>query len=225
MADAQFLSARPAVATALTNKVLRNTYMLLSMTLLWTALATGAAIAMNLSYMASLVCFLAGFGTLFAINRFRNSAAGLWLVFLFTGLMGLSLGPLMNAHLGTAAGSQVVMTAAGLTGLIFFSLSGYVLMTKRDFSFMAGFLMTGLWVMIGCVLLLWGGALFGFYYSPFHLAVSSLIVLLMSGFILFDTSRIVRGEETNYITATVGLYLNIYNIFISLLNLLGVMDD
>lgn len=225
MADAQFLGARPAVATALTNKVLRNTYMLLSMTLLWTALATGAAIAMNLSYMASLVCFLAGFGTLFAINRFRNSVTGLWLVFLFTGLMGLSLGPLMNAHLGTAAGSQVVMTAAGLTGLIFFSLSGYVLMTKRDFSFMAGFLMTGLWVMLGCVLLLWGGALFGLYYSPFHLAVSSLIVLLMSGFILFDTSRIVRGEETNYITATVGLYLNIYNIFISLLNLLGVMDD
>lgn len=224
MSEAHMISDTRRAAVA-TNKVLRNTYMLLSMTLLFTAAMAMVAMAVGLSHMASLVCFLVAFGTIFAVNRYRNSVVGLWLVFLFTGLLGLSLGPLLNIYLQTAAGTQVVVNAAGLTGLIFFSLSAYTLLTKRDFSFMAGFLMTGLWVVIGCVVLVLVGSLFGWYYSPFHLAVSAAIVILMSGFILFDTSRIINGGETNYITATVSMYLSIYNIFVSLLHLLGVMDD
>lgn len=224
MADTQYLTGTRAAELS-TNKVLRNTYLLLSMTLLFTAVTAGVSIALGLSHMVSLVCFLVAFGTIFVIPRYQNSMAGLWLVFLFTGLMGLSLGPLVNSYLQTAAGTQVVITAAGLTGLIFCSLSAYTLMTRKDFSFMAGFLMTGLWILIGCVLLVLFGGLFGWYYQPFHLAVSGGIVILMSGFILFHTSQIIHGGETNYISATVSLYVTIYNLFTSLLHILGVMDD
>ena len=119
----------------------------------------------------------------------------------------------------------IVMQAMGLTGLIFFSLSGYVLVTKKDFSFMGGFLFTGLMVVIGAALLLWGASFFGYYVSGAHLAISSAIVLLMSGFILYDTSRIINGGETNYIMATVTLFVAIYNLFASLLQLLGVFGS
>ncbi len=228
MADAQFITARRGAletgVVATRNKVLRNTYMLLSLTLLFSAGMTSLAIAMDVAYMGWIPLLLA-FGLLFVISKLRNSVWGILLVFAFTGILGFSLGPVVNYYLQTQAGSQVVVTAAGLTGMIFFSLSGYALITKKDFSFMSGFLMTGLWVVIGCILLSLLGGLFGFYISGLHLAISAAIVILMSGFILYDTSRILRGGETNYVMATVSMYLNIYNLFVSLLHLLGATSD
>ena len=227
MEDAQFVSGREPTATGAIvarNKVLRNTYLLLSLTLLFSAGMAGLAIAMGVEYLGWLPLLLA-FGLIFAISKLRNSAWGLLLVFAFTGILGFSLGPIVNLYLQTSAGSQVVITAAGLTGMIFFSLSGYVLLSKKDFSYMHGFLMTGLWVILGSILLLVAGELFGFYISGLHLAISAAIVILMSGFILYDTSRILHGGETNYIMATVSMYLSIYNIFVSLLHILGISSN
>jgi modulator of FtsH protease len=219
MADAQFLSDSRTSALS-TNKVLRNTYLLLSMTLLFSAAMAGVAMATNAPYMG-FIPMLVAFGLMFAISKFKNSGWGIVLVFAFTGILGFSLGPILNMYMASAAGTQTVLTAAGLTGMIFLSLSGYVLLTKKDFSFMSGFLITGMWVVIGSMLLMFVGSMFGFYVSGLHLAISAAVVMLMSGFILYDTSRIINGGETNYIMATVGLYLNIYNLFTSLLHLLG----
>jgi modulator of FtsH protease len=139
--------------------------------------------------------------------------------------MGAALGPTLNRYLAMSNGSEIVMQALGGTALVFFTLSGYVLTTRKDFSFMGGFLMTGLVVivMVACALML--GSFFGFHVPAAQVALSAGIVLLMSGFILFDTSRIINGGETNYLMATVSLYLNIYNLFTSLLHLLGFMSD
>ncbi|XOV88562.1 MAG: Bax inhibitor-1/YccA family protein [Pseudomonadota bacterium] len=221
MADAQFVTADRHSTVVATNKVLRNTYMLLSMTLLFSAAMAATAMAMDVQHMGFLPLLVA-FGVMFAINKFRNSIWGLVLTFAFTGILGFSLGPILNLYMATAAGTQTVITAASLTGMIFLSLSGYTLVTKKDFSFMSGFLMTGMWVVIGAMLLMFVGSFFGFYVSGLHLALSAAIVILMSGFILYDTSRIINGGETNYIMATVSLYLSIYNLFVSLLQLLGV---
>jgi modulator of FtsH protease len=139
--------------------------------------------------------------------------------------MGAALGPTLNHYLAMANGGQIVMQALGGTALVFFSLSGYVLTTRKDFSFMGGFLMTGLVVLVLVAFALMLGSFFGLNVPAAQLALSAGIVLLMSGFILFDTSRIIHGGETNYLMATVSLYLNIYNLFTSLLHLLGVMGD
>ncbi|MFT4633710.1 MAG: modulator of FtsH protease [Candidatus Pseudothioglobus sp.] len=219
MADAQFISDGRTSAVS-TNKVLRNTYLLLSMTLLFSAGMAAVAMAMNAPYMG-FIPMLVAFGLLFAISKFKNTGWGIVLVFAFTGILGFSLGPILNMYMASAAGTQTVVTAAGLTGMIFLSLSGYVLLTKKDFSFMSGFLITGMWVVVGSMLLLFVGSMFGWYVSGLHLAISAAVVMLMSGFILYDTSRIINGGETNYIMATVGLYLNIYNLFTALLHLLG----
>ena len=227
MQDAQFVSGRDATSTgsiAARNKVLRNTYLLLSLTLLFSAAMAGLAMAMEVQYLGWLPLLLA-FGLIFVISKLRNSVWGLLLVFVFTGILGFALGPVVNFYLQTSAGTQVVITAAGLTGMIFFSLSGYALLSGKDFSFMAGFLMTGMWVVLGSILLLVVGGAFGFYISGLHLALSAAIVILMSGFILYDTSRILQGGQTNYIMATVSMYLNIYNIFISLLHILGISSN
>ena len=218
MAESDALTYRGSAVVS-THKVLRNTYMLLSMTLLWTAAMAGVSMALEVPPMG-FIPLLVAFGVLFAISKFRNSAVGIALVFLFTGILGFSLGPIISLYVAAGA-SEIVVTAASLTGLIFLSLSGYTLMTQKDFSFMSGFLTIGLWVMLGCVLLLLLGPLFGFYSSAFHLAISAGIVILMSGLILYDTSRIIHGGETNYVMATVSLYLSIYNIFISLLHIFG----
>lgn len=223
MADAQFVTDRQSAVVS-TNKVLRNTYMLLSMTLLFSAAMAGLAMAMDAPYMGWIPLIVA-FGLLFAISKLRNSVWGIVLVFAFTGILGFSLGPVLNFYMATAAGTQTVVTAAGLTGLIFLSLSGYTLTTQKDFSYMSGFLMTGMWVVIGSMLLMFVGSFFGFYVSGFHLALSAAIVILMSGFILYDTSQIIHGGETNYVMATVSLYLSIYNLFVSLLHLLGIFGD
>ena len=204
-----------------TNKVLKNTYLLLSMTLLWSAAAAGVAMALNLSHGIGLILLLVGFGCTFWVRATANSPMGLVAVFAFTGCFGAALGPTLNYYIAAFSnGSLIVMQALGGTGLIFLTLSGYVLTTRKDFSFIRGFLVTGLIVvllaMVGNLVM----GLFGMYMSTLSLAISSAVILLMSGFILFDTSRIIHGGETNYIHATVSLYLNIYNLFIHLLHLL-----
>ena len=190
------------------------------MTLLFSAAMAGVAMAINAPYMGWLPLIIS-FGLLFAISKMRNSSWGILLVFAFTGILGFSVGPIVNFYMQTAGGSQTVLTALSLTGVIFLSLSGYTLVTQKDFSFMGGFLMTGLWVVIGAVLLSLVGGFFGIYISGLQLAISAAIVMLMSGLILYDTSQIIHGGETNYIMATVSLYLSIYNLFMSLLHLLN----
>lgn len=203
-----------------TNKVLRNTYMLLAMTLLFSAVTAGIGMALNLGMVGYLVCFVAAFAMLFVVHRTADSGKGLIAVFGFTGLMGLSLGPLLNMYLALPNGPSLVMQALGGTALVFFTLSAYALTTRKDFSFMGGFLMTGLVVVIIAAI-----ANLFFQVPAVSLALSGAIVLIMSGLILFDTSRIVNGGETNYIRATVALYLSIYNLFTSMLHLLGVFGD
>ena len=202
------------------NKVLRNTYMLLGMTLLFSAMTAATAMAMNISPMTAIILSLVGFGLLFVVNKTADSGAGIVAVFAFTGVLGAALGPMLNHYVGLANGPDLIMQALGGTAVVFFALSGYVLTTKKDFSFMGGFLMVGMVVaLIASIALI-------FFAAPMaQLALSAMIVLLMSGFILFDTSRIIHGGETNYIRATVSLYLDIYNLFTALLHLLGASDD
>ena len=199
-----------------TNKVLRNTYWLLSLTLVCSAVAAGISMLLNPSPTVGLVLFLVGFGLLFWVHKAAASAHGIIAIFAFTACMGAALGPMLNAYVAFAGGPSLIFQALGGTALVFFALSGYVLTTKKDFSFMGGFLATGLMVMLVGVLV----ALFT-NMPVFELALSAGIVLLMSGLILFDTSRIIHGGETNYILATISLYLSIYNLFTNLLHLLG----
>ncbi len=206
--------------TLATNKVIRNTYTLLSMTLLFSALTAGVSMALNLPHPGVLLTLAGYFGLLFATAKFRNSSLGLVFVFALTGFMGYTLGPIINAYMALPNGGQIVMTAMGATGTIFLGLSGYALTTRKDFSFMGGFLITGILVAFLAGL----GALF-FEMPGLSLAVSSMFVLLMAGLILYQTSSIIHGGETNYIMATVTLYVAIFNLFTSLLHLLGFMNS
>lgn len=203
------------------NKVLKNTYLLLAMTLAFSAVCAGAAMAVGLGRGVSLIMSLAAIGLIwFVLPKTQNSTSGIWVVFAFTGLLGASLGPMLSYYLALQNGPDLVMQALGGTALVFFGLSGYALTTRKDFSFMGGFLIVGLLIAIVAMV-----ANIFLQIPAMSLAISAAIVLIMSGFILFDTSRIVNGGETNYIRATVGLYLNIYNLFTSMLHLLGMMDD
>jgi modulator of FtsH protease len=212
--------ARPSDSVLSTNKVLRNTYALLALTLMFSALTAGISIVMNLPHPGLILTLVGYFGLLFLTTKFRNSALGLVFVFALTGFMGLTLGPIVNAYLHTAGGAQIVMTALGGTGVIFLGLSGYALTTRKDFSFLAGFLVVGILVAflagIGAVV---------FHLPALSLGVSAMFILLMSGLILYETSQIIHGGETNYIMATVSLYVAIYNLFLSLLQILGAMRD
>lgn len=202
------------------NKVLKNTYMLLSMTLAFSAVTAGISMAMGLSHLAALVMTLVAFGLLFVVNKQADKANGIFWIFAFTGLMGASLGPMLNYYAALPNGGSLIMQALGGTALIFFALSGYALTSKKDFSFMGGFLMVGLIVVIIAAI-----ANIFFAIPAVSLALSAAIIMIMSGLILFDTSRIIHGGERNYIRATVALYLNIYNIFTSLLHLLGAFGS
>ena len=201
-----------------TNKVLKNTYMLLGMTLAFSALTATIAMAMNLSHTVALVLTLVGFGLLFVVNRMADSAKGLPAIFAFTGVMGASLGPMLNYYVALPVGPALVMQALGGTALVFFGLSAYALTTRKDFSYMGGFLMVGLIVAIVASI---ANIFLGI--PALSLTISAAIIMIMSGLILFDTSRIINGGETNYIRATVSLYLNIYNLFIHLLHLLTAL--
>ncbi|HFC52910.1 MAG TPA: Bax inhibitor-1/YccA family protein [Gammaproteobacteria bacterium] len=201
------------------NKLIRNTYILLSMTLLFSAFTAGVSMAMNLPPMGLLITLAGYFGLLFLTTRFSNSALGLVFVFALTGFMGLTLGPLINAYLGLPNGSQIVAMAMGGTAVIFLGLSAYAVTTRKDFSFLGGFLMVGI-----LVAFLAGLAAFFFSMPGLSLAVSAMFVLLMSGLILYQTSEIVNGGETNYILATITLFVSIYNLFTSLLQLLAAFS-
>ena len=199
-----------------TNRVIRNTYLLLSMTLAFSALTAALSTALNLPHPGLVITLVGYFGLLYLTTRFRDRALGLAFVFALTGFMGYTLGPILNRYLGLPTGGQIVMTALGATAVMFVGLSAYALTTRRDFSFMGGFLMVGILVAFLAGL----GAIF-FSIPALSLAVSAMFVLLMSGLILYETSNLVHGGETNYIMATVTLYVSIFNLFTSLLHLLG----
>ena len=210
----------PVAAVLATNKVIRNTYLLLAMTLAFSALTAAASMAMNLPHPGLILTLVGYFGLLFLTARFRDRALGLAFVFALTGFIGYTLGPILNAYVGLSNGPQLVMTALGATGAVFLGLSGYALTSRRDFSFMGSFLMVGILVAFLAGL----GAIF-FEMAALSLAVSAMFVLLMSGLILYETSNIVHGGETNYIMATVTLYVSIFNLFTSLLHLLGFTNS
>lgn len=200
-----------------TNKVIKNTFALLSMTLLFSAAVAGLSMAMNWPHPGMILTLVGFYGLLFLTTKTANSAWGLLSVFALTGFMGLTIGPIISAYTQAFSnGHELVMLAMGGTGVIFLGLSGYALTTRKDFSFMAGFLMVGVLVAFLAGL---GAAIFSI--PALSLAVSAMFVLLMSGMILFQVSSMVHGGETNYILATVGLYVSIYNLFLSLLQLLG----
>jgi modulator of FtsH protease len=200
-----------------TNKVLKNTYALLSATLFFSVVMAIVSMAIEPPRFIGLVTSLGALGLIWlALPRTANSASGIWVVFGITGLLGFGLGPLMNAYLQMSNGGQIIATAFGGTGLIFLGLSGYALTSRKDFSFLAGFLMVGLVIAVVAMI---ANIFLGM--PALSLAISSAIILIMSGFILYDTSAIIRGEQTNYILATVSMYLSIFNIFIHLLNLLS----
>jgi len=199
-----------------TNRVLRNTYALLSATLFFSAAIAAASAALKMPHPGIVLTLLGFFGLLYATTKLRNSAWGLAAVFGLTGFMGYTMGPIVSHYLAMPNGHQVVMMAMAGTATIFVGLSAYALTTRKDFSYMGGFLLAGIIVAFLAGL----GAIF-FQVPALSLTVSAAFVLLMAGLILFETSRIVHGGETNYIMATVGLYVSIYNLFSSLLALIG----
>ena len=202
------------------NRVIRNTYMLLSMTLLFSAGTAGASSAFNLPAPGMLITLVGYFGLLFAIHKMQNSAWAVGLVFALTGFMGYTLGPVISRYLGLPNGAEIVMQAMGATALIFVGLSAYALTTRKDFSFMGGFLTVGILLAFAA-----GLAAIFFEIPALSLTVSAAFVLLMSGLILFETSNIIHGGETNYVLATVTLFVSVFNLFTSLLQLLGFAND
>ncbi|MFY2508635.1 BAX inhibitor (BI)-1/YccA family protein [Vibrio pectenicida] len=203
------------------NKTLKNTYFLLSMTLVTSAIAALATMAIGISSMMALVMQIAAIGILFfALPRSINSSMGIVWTFVFTTLMGGALGPMLTHYASITNGPSIIAQALGLTGMVFLGLSAYTISTKKDFSFMRSFLIAGLIIVIvAAIINIFVGSTIG------QLAISSMSALVFSGFILYDTSRIVRGEETNYVSATISMYLNILNLFTSLLTILGIMND
>lgn len=203
-----------------TNKVIRNTYMLLSLTLAFSALTAGVSMALSLPHPGLIITLVGYFGLLFLTAKFKNSAIGLGFVFALTGFMGYTLGPIVSSYLSLPNGGQVVMTAMGATAVVFLGLSGYALTSRKNFSFMGGFLMVGILVAFVA-----GLAAIFFEMPAMSLAVSAMFVLLMAGLILYETSNIIHGGETNYIMATVTLFVAIFNLFTSLLHLLGFASN
>jgi modulator of FtsH protease len=216
----EFAVARSPEAVLTTNKLIRNTYTLLAMTLLFSALTAGVSMVLRLPHPGLLITLVGYFGLFFLTAKFRNSGLGLVFVFALTGFMGLTLGPIISLYLTMFSnGAQLVAMAMGGTGVIFLGLSGYALTTQKDFSFMGGFLTVGI-----LVAFLAGIGAYVFNIPSLSLAVSAMFIGLMSGLILFQTSQLVRGGETNYIMATVTLYVSIYNLFMSLLHILGALS-
>ena len=221
MNQAEFPAARSQAQVLATNKVLKNTYMLLAATLFFSAVMAGVSMFLQvppMTYMMAVIgSMLLG---MFVLPRTANSTTGIGVIFLITGMLGFGLGAILTMYLALPKGPEIIGTAFAGTGIIFLALSGYVLTSKRDFSFMGGFLFAG---MIAVIVAMVANLFFNL--PALSMALSAAIILLMSGLILFDTSRIINGGETNYIMATYGIYLSIFNIFISLLNLLGFMSE
>jgi modulator of FtsH protease len=207
-----------ASSTLATNKVLRNTYLLLSMTLFFSAMTAGLSMFLNLPPFGIIVTLVGFYGLMFLTTKYSDRALGLVFTFALTGFMGLTLGPILNMYISHFSnGHELIIMALSGTGAIFLGLSAYALTTRKDFSFMGGFLLTGV-----LVAFLAGIGAIVFAIPALSLAVSAMFILLMSGMILYQTSEIIHGGETNYIRATVSLYVSLYNLFLSLLQILGV---
>ncbi|MBY0575343.1 MAG: Bax inhibitor-1/YccA family protein [Gallionellaceae bacterium] len=213
-----------AIATA-QNKVLRNTYMMLALTMIPTVIGAFIGISVNFSFMAehpvmsALLMFGAMMGMLFAVTALRNSVWGIVALLGFTFVAGVLLGPILQVALHLRNGAQLVGMAAGGTGIIFGSLATVATVTKKDFSFMGKFLFIGLILLVIASL-----ANIFFQIPALALTISAIAVLIFSAYILYDVSQIVQGGETNYVMATLGLYMNIYNLFINLLQLLMALS-
>ena len=220
--DTSFTSTNQTTQASVlaTNRVLRNTYFLLSLTLLFSALTAGISMLLKLPHPGLLLTLGGYFGLLFLTAKFRDQSLGLAFVFALTGFMGYTLGPILNIYLSMPNGGQIVMTAMASTGAIFLGLSGYVMTSRKDFTFMGGFLLVGILVAFLAGL---GAVIFEIH--SLSLAISSIFVLLMAGLILYETSNIIHGGETNYIMATVTLYVSIFNLFTSLLHLIGFFSS
>ncbi|WP_280539274.1 Bax inhibitor-1/YccA family protein [Chromohalobacter sp. 11-W] len=204
-----------------TNKVLRNTYMLLAMTLLFSAVTAGTAMAMGIGQMNIFIFLIGAYGLMFLVHKTANSAAGILSIFAFTGFMGFTLGPMLSLYLSLPNGAQLVMTALGMTGATFIGLSAVALITRKDFSFLGNFMIAGAIVLVLAMV-----AAMIFNITALALAVSAGFVLFSSAAILYQTSEIIhRAGETNYILATITLFVSIYNLFVSLLSLLGFMSN
>ena len=202
-----------------TNKVLKNTYMLLAMTLAFSALVAGAVVTLNLPSPGFIITLVGVYGLMYLTEKNRNNSMGILFVFLFTGFLGYTVGPLINRYIGAGMGDIVVMAFAG-TAFTFFALSAYVLTTKKDMSFLNGMMMAGFVVLIVAMI----GNIF-LQIPALSLAISAMFILFSSAVILMQTSSIIHGGETSYISATVTIFLSLYNIFVSLLQILGIMSS
>ena len=221
MANQSYSVMHGAERAVATNKVLKNTYLLLSGTLAFSAVMAVVSMALQVPSWMYLVSVIAAMVMgMFVLPRTANSSKGIGVIFAITGLLGFGLGSILSMYLALPRGPEIIATAFGGTGIIFLGLSGYALTSKRDFSFLGGFVFAGMMVVVVAML-----ANIFLAMPALALAISGAIILLMSAFILFDTSRIINGGETNYILATYGLYLSIFNIFVSLLQILGIMGD
>ena len=220
MQEREVLSGYAGVEQSEVSSVLRNTYGLLAMTLLFSGVVAYVAQQMAVPYPNVFVVLIGFYGLFFLTAKLRNSGWGLLSTFVLTGFMGYTLGPILNMYLSLPNGSDVVAAALAMTALVFFGLSAYVLVTRKDMSFLSGFLMAGFWVLLGAVL-----ANMFFQISGLQLAIYAGFVLFSSAAILFQTSAIIQGGERNYIMATISLYISIYNLFISLLQLIGVFSS
>ena len=213
-------STRSGESALATNKVLRNTYLLLGLTFLFSSGTAYLSFASGARPLHPLMFIVGIYGLMYLTSALQNSVWGLVSVFAFTGFMGYSLGPILNAYMHAFTnGPQLIATALGGTGVIFFALSAYVLTTRKDFSYMGGFLFVA--VMVAFLAMI---ANIFFQIPAINLAISAAFVLISSGLILFQTSEIIHGGETNYIAATVSLFVSIYNLFMSLVNLLGAFS-
>jgi len=202
------------------NKTLRNTYGLLSLTLLFSAFTASMSLAFNLPHPGLIITLVGFYGLLFLTHKFKNSPIGILCVFALTGFMGLTLGPILNAYLSMTNGASMIMSALGITGLSFLGLSAYALISKKDFSFLNGFITVGFFVLLFAVI---AGI---FIQMPaLQIFISAGFALFSAAIILLQTSQIINGGETNYIMATVNLYVSLYNMFLSVLSLLGMAND
>jgi len=215
-------TVREQVRTSVTNKVLRNTYILLSMTLLFSASTAFISYTMNISVVNPFITLGLYFITLYLTTKNKNNASGIFWVFCLTGVLGFTLGPILNIYINNLSnGTEIVATALMLTGIIFLSLSAYVNFTKKDFSFIGGFVTSGIILAFVASIVLLISSMMGYYFPLMMLGISGLFALLMCGLILYQTSSIINGGETNYIMATLTLYISIYNLFTSLLHILA----
>jgi modulator of FtsH protease len=213
--------SRPRLNALEANKVLKNTYLLLSATLAFSAVMAMVSMAIQMPPMTYMIAIIASMVLgMFVLPKTANSSAGVGVIFLITGLLGFGLGSILTIYMAMANGPQIVATALGGTGIIFLGLSGYALTSKKDFSFLGGFLFAGMMVIVLAII----ASLF-VQIPALSLTISAAVIMLMSGLILFETSRIINGGETNYIMATYSIFLSLFNIFISLLHILGITSS